>query len=256
MALLKKVLQVVFEMASCSRQDVPSEVGGIPDHHNLLLSLKSPTSRLFPRRHIAINSCEVLIRSMLLRAQYGGMKCDVRMLHSYAVTWLRRFRAMVVPSYTLDAFALDLPSRSIFWWDLPRILHENARQKSAGLVTSAIVCVGGLPKLNLADVCHAGIDFHCSSVVENLMSRREVLSSLREWLAPPKDRDPHAWMAGQIKCMIWKYSSGINHRRMLLSGAGADDMDVDDPNLKAVWENVIRSSFECYTKKFVADRLS
>lgn len=256
MGLLKKVLQVVFEMASCARQDNPSEVGGIDksDHHNLRLSLKSPTSRLFPRRHTAINSCEVLIRSMLLRAQYGGMKCDVRMLHSYAMTWLKRFRSMVVSSSALDALALDLPSRPIFWWDIPGILHENAREKSAGLVTSAIVCVGGLPKLTLADVCHAGIDFHCSSVVGHLVSQREVISSL--WLAPPKDRDRHEWMAGQIKSMIWKYSSGINHRRMLLSGAGADDMNVDDPNLKAVWENVIRSSFECYTKKFVVDRLA
>jgi hypothetical protein len=260
MALLKKVLQVVFELASCARQDIPSEVGRIDksDNHNLpmCLSLKSPTSKLLPHRHMSINSCEVLIRSMLLRAQYGGMKCDVQMLHSYATIWLKRFRSMVVSSSALDALALNLTSRPIYWWDLPGILHEKAGEKSAELVTSAIVCAGGLPKLNFADVCHAGIDFHCSSVVEHLLSQKVLFSSLRERLAAPKDEDPYVWMAGQIKSMIWKYSSGINHRRILLFGTGEANMNMDDPNLKVVWENVVRSSFECYTKKFVMDRLA
>ena len=141
----------------------------------------------------------------------------------------------------------------IYWWDIPGILHVKAREKSAELVTSAIVCLGGLPKLYLADVCCAGIDFHCSGVVEHLLSRSEVFSPLRERLAPPKEEDPRAWMAGQLKSMIWNHSSGINHRRPLFV---TDNRNMDVPLLKAAWENVVRSSFDCYTKKLVMDRLA
>ena len=248
---------MVFELASCARQDDPSGDEGIDkfDNHKLptYLSLKTPTSQLFPRQHPSIIPCDVFVRSMLLRAQYGGMKCDVQMLHSYATIWLKRFRSMVVSSSALDALALNLTSRPIYWWDLPGILHEKAREKSAELVTSAIVCPGGLPKLNLADVCCAGIDFHCSSVVEHLLSQSEVFSSLHKRLASPKDEDPQVWISGQLKSMIWNYSSGINHRRLLFE---ADDKNMDAPNLKAVWENVVRSSFDSYTKKFVMVRLA
>lgn len=257
MSLLKRVMQVVFELASCARQDDPSGDEGMDksDNHKLpaYLSLKTPTSQLFPHRHPSVNPCDMLIRSMLLRAQYGGMKCDVQMLHTYAITWLKRFRSIVVPAAALAALASESTSRPVNWWDLPRILHEKAREKSAELVTSAIVCRGGLPKLNPADVCSAGIDFHCSSVVEHLLSQSEVFSPLRERLAPPKDVDPHVWMSGKLKSMIWNYSSGINHRRLLFE---AGDKNMDAPNLKAVWENVVRSYFDSYTKKFVMDRLA
>jgi hypothetical protein len=257
MSLLKRVMQVVFELASCARQDDPSGVEGIEKFDTpklpTYLSLKTPTSQLFPRRHPSVDSCDVFIRSMLLHAQYGGMKCDVQMLHSYAVTWLQRFRTMVVPADALAVLASESSSRPIYWWDIPGILHVKAREKSAELVTSAIVCLGGLPKLYLADVCCAGIDFHCSGVVEHLLSRSEVFSPLRERLAPPKEEDPRAWMAGQLKSMIWNHSSGINHRRPLFV---TDSRNMDVPLLKAAWENVVRSSFDCYTKKFVMDRLA
>ena len=257
MSLLKRVMQVVFELASCARQDDPSGVEGndkfdtpkLPTY----LSLKTPTSQLFPRRHPSVDSCDVFIRSMLLRAQYGGMKCDVQMLHSYAVTWLKRFRTMVVPANALAVLASESSSRPINWWDLPGILHAKAREKSAELVTSDIVCLGGLPKLNFTDVCCAGIDFHCSAVVEHLLSRSEVFPSLSERLAPPKEEDSRVWMAGQLKSMIWNHSSGINHRQLLFE---TDNRNMDAPLLKAAWENVVRSFFDCYTKKFVMDRLA
>ena len=35
--------------------------------------------------------CIVTVKSMLLRAKYGGMMCDVTMLHEYAELWTRRF---------------------------------------------------------------------------------------------------------------------------------------------------------------------
>ncbi len=247
---------MIFELASCARQDDPSGDEGIdkfdtpklPTH----LSLKTTTLQLFPRRHPSVDSCDVFIRSMLLRAQYGGMKCDVQMFHSYAVTWLKRFRSMVVPGDALALSAAESSSRPIYWWDLPRILHVKSCEKSAELVTSAFV-LGGLPKLNFTDVCCAGIDFHCSGVVEHLLSRNEVFTSLRERLAPTKEGDPRAWMAGQLKSMIWNYSSGINHRRLLFE---TDSKNMEAPLLKAAWENVVRSSFDSYTKKFVMDRLA
>ena len=258
MPLLKRALQIIFKVASCPRQDIlPGNGSSLePDDHKLppSLSLKTPTAQLFPDQQPSTNACEVFVRSMLLRAQYGGMKCDVQMLHSFAITWLKRFQSVNVPT-SFACSASESALQPMCWLDFPRILHEKAREKSEELVTSTIVCPGGLLKLNPTDVCSAGIDFHCSSVVEYLLSQRGLYASLCEQLAQPKngnevaDRDR---ISGQLKSLIWNYSSGINHRRSF----GVEKKNMGDSISRAVWNEVLKSPFDDYTRKFVRDRLS
>lgn len=250
--LLQRVLQIVFEVASCPRQDVladcitGTDVNKLPSN----LSLKTPMAHLFPEPQA--NACEVLIRSMLLRAQYGGMKCDVQMLHSFAVTWLKRFNTMTVPS-SLASVAPGLEC----WCVFPAVLNEKAREKSEEIVTSQIACPGGLSKLSLGDVCAVGIDFHCSSVVEYLLSLPGMQAHLCERLASPtensnKDAAGRDWIAGKLKGLIWHYSSGINHRRSLFEAEKKED---EDSVSKAVWTHVLKEPFNDYTKRFVRDRI-
>ena len=193
---------------------------------------------------------------MLLRAQYGGMKCDVQMLHSFASVWLRRFQSVNIPTSLARSICSETAkSQHVCWIDLPKILHAKARQKSEETVTSNIICTGGLQQLSSTDVCSAGIDFHCSSVVDNMLSQRELYISLSERLARLDigkqvlvDRD---FISGQLKSMIWNFSSGINHRRSLL-----ENKDNQESNTKEIWNDIVKAPFDRYTKQFVKDRLA
>ena len=274
--LILRVMQIVFEIASCPRQDA------VPESETLQhdgaqempysISLSTPSLQLFPK-HLS-SSCETFIRSMMLRAQYGGMACDVNMLHSFSMLWLMRFRSGLVPDEVEIPFTtnkdkvvskesggtkLSLPTTSIYWWEYPELLHMKAREHSEKLVTSKIVSPGGVKHLNMTDVCSAGIDFHCSSVVETLISQPTLIISLREKLAPMEkagtemERD---WLSRQVKHCIWNYSSGINHRRPIFS---VDDLNrsshKEESVLKAVWNDILKAPFHEYTKNFVRERI-
>ena len=252
-------------MASCARQDQCDEEESIKQQsdakHPVSLSLKTPTDELFPDTKQStkrINSCEVIIRSMLLRALYGGMRCDVDMLHSYVITWLRRFQLVSVPtSLERSLSTAETTLQSISWFDVPQLLHSKARAQSEELITSKLICSNGIPKLTAMDVSSAGIDFHCSNVVEHLLSQRELYIALSERLAKLKsiqvvaDRE---WISDQLKSMIWNFSSGVNHRRLLLESRSSNK--VNDTEMKAIWNEVVKQSFDIFTKKFVRDRLA
>ena len=262
-SLMVRVFQIVFEMASCPRRDECSEqiIGKIQEDTMLSsFSLTTPASQLFPSdnlitQHSAMSKCETLIRSMLLRAQYGGMACDVTMLHSYASLWLQRYQSRdFVPVKIVSGLPtskiLNDDKKTIHMRDLPRILHGPSREKSEELITHQLVTPGGLAKLTEADVCMAGIDFHCSPVVESLLSQTHVYASLCEKLSS-NDRE---LIASQVKSCIWNYSSGVNRRRTLVEIPG--ETTPGEETLKAVWETILKSPFDEFTKKFVRQRLA
>ena len=186
---------------------------------------------------------------MLLRAQYGGMACDVNMLQSYSSLWLRRFQTTdFVPQHIVSSLPKSKQENAIHVQDIPHILHEPSREKSRQLITLDMVSPGGLIKLNEGDICCAGIDFHCSPVVDTLLSLKHVHSSLRQKLSSD-DRD---WIASQVKACIWNNSSGVN-RRSPLDGRPVERKQ--DALLKAVWNDILRVPYNDFTKTFVRQRL-
>lgn len=262
MSLMVRVFQIVFEMASCPRRDEYSDCETKGDTWDCLLasiSLTTPSSQLFPSslavEQTVINKYETLVRTMLLRAQYGGMSFDVSMLHSYSVLWLKRFQSQ--DSLPIDTMSI-LPKSKLFdgkekmirMGDVPQILHESSRQQSSKLVTHSIISSGGLDRLTEADICSAGIDFHCSPVVDNLLSQGHLYSLLCERLST-NNRD---CIANQVKSAIWNHSSGINRRRTLNDKHTNDKQE--DSMLKAVWDDILKVPFKEFTEKFVRQRLS
>lgn len=274
--LIVRVLQIVFEMASCPWQD------GIEEHSNddcsgsqmkdrigsgsgddskpTSFSLSSSSSTLFPtqqqKEQSTVNALEITtIRAMLLRAQYGGMKCDVDMLHSFSKIWLHRFRgAYAVPTTIASTSALST-NDDLNWNCIPSLIHAKARQESQRFVTTSMINTPVVVALTTNDVCPAGIDFHCSQVVEHLLSRPDVYSCLCERLnplLPPKSVSNRDWITSKVKTLIWNYSSGINRRRSLMRSTKQSDCD---SILKRIWDDVLSLPFDDYVKKFVKDRL-
>lgn len=273
--LIVRVLQIVFEMASCPWQDVIAEHSnddssgsptkdstcsiesgsGNKDNTPTSFSLSSSSSTLFPRQQhkeqTSTKVCETMIRAMLLRAQYGGMKCDVDMLHSFAKIWLQRFHGVHAVPTTIGPNSSI--SDKLSWNCIPFFIHSNARQQSQTLVTMSMFnSPGGVVALTTNDVCPAGIDFHCSQVVEHLLSRPYVYSCVCERLKPPNSEINRDWIASKVKQCIWNYSSGVNRRRTLIGSAKQSDCA---SVLKGLWDDVLTSPFDDYVNKFVKDRL-
>ena len=264
--LIVRVLQVVFEMASCPWQDSTIQESAHPVDCNdrssdsdinsiTLFSLASSSSAMCPSRQHEEQSTEItVIRAMLLRAQYGGMKCDVDMLHEFSKTWLLRFNGYhvipTIPKLTSSS------TEELNWNDIPTIIHAKTRQQSERLVTMSVFdSTAGIAALTTNDVCPAGIDFHCSQVVEHLLSRTHVYSCLCEKLKPelpPKSDINRDWIASKVKQCIWNYSSGVNRRRPLIDLKEKSD---HDSVLKRLWDDVLSRPFDEYTKNFVKDRL-
>jgi hypothetical protein len=274
--LIVRVMQIVFEMAACPLKDSSEQLEdasltksitdkGTDNIDNQLttttsFSLCSSSSDLFPTQQHQDDSrgkeCEATIRSMLLRAQYGGMKCDVDMLHDFAKLWLQRFNNETnpVPNSILGTSS----TKDLKWMDVPRIIHTKAREQSEKLVTMNIFNpTGVVVALNTNDVCPAGIDFHCSPVVDHLLSRPTLSDCLCKRLKPlasstNSETMYRDWIAGKVKQCIWNYSSGVNRRRPMIGSTHKRDCD---NILKKVWDDILSSPFDDYVKKFVKDRL-
>lgn len=273
--LILRVLQVVFEIASCPWQDVIAEQSSEDYSASLMkdrvesdndnddnkptsFSLSSSSSTLFPTKQHKVKTMDnafetTMIRAMLLRAQYGGMKCDVDMLHSFSKTWMQRFNGEhAVPTTIASTCPSDAPSPStndLKWKCIPSLIHAKARQRSQSLISCGIVA------LTTNDVCPAGIDFHCSPVVDHLLSRPDLYSCLCERLKsllPPNCVMNRDWITSKVKMLIWNYSSGVNRRRSQMGSPKKSDRD---SVLKQLWDDVLSSPFEDYVKKFVKDRL-
>jgi hypothetical protein len=121
LSLLKRVLGIVFEMASCRWQDSlrlhnkrqPTSTSDDNNESNIdmeelqrqfltLSSLHKPKGanrksedndqrEEQPRTEVVLNDDELMVWSILMRGQYGGMAGDIRMLQGYAEMWHERF---------------------------------------------------------------------------------------------------------------------------------------------------------------------
>ena len=296
-SLITKLMQIVFEIASCPVQDSckgedhvdnvgeESLEGEAPSITQIHCSLSS-----FHRvgEDVRLNPSETLIWSTLLRVQYGGMRCDVTMLRRFADCWSGRFSHGRIPSNLLG----HLPASSSLseglasspstdaataakWEDVPHRIHEAARKQSAQRVPE--IANTGLMELVHSDLAIEGIDFHCSPVLNSMLSDKEFvqlcLSRLKTItdnghklgqspLPPNHEQDKQlSWLEGVLKSCMWNYSSGVNFRRSLqVSPIGgtleSNHMVVKEDALKLFWDEVVSGRAKAYMKRYIQQRLA
>mmetsp|Transcript_12684 Transcript_12684/g.29985 ORF Transcript_12684/g.29985 Transcript_12684/m.29985 type:complete len:528 (+) Transcript_12684:237-1820(+) len=238
--ILNRLLEIVYEVASCPLKDfLNKDIDCSSDSFSLSLNL--PSSALSPNEKPGEE--EVVVRSMLLRAQYGGMSCDIDMMLRFARIWRNRF---------VDA--RSKPPTSLLcdqWQDVPQFIHEQARRDSHNVVASAL-SAGNISMLCVGDLCIEGIDFHCSSVVDFLLGRKGLPEAMKERLAGSHDSQ---WLKGQIKRLIWNHSSGVNHRKPLGGEEKSQRTTACDPT-EDIWDDVLKPDFEKYCSNFILNRLA
>jgi len=296
-------------------------------------------------------NCSLMIKTMLLRVKYGGMKCDMVMLVKYAELWLQRFRADIddddgkdlnntsIPLKKTDADADfgDSPSNSsegvclaktahvtnkhtsttttfssssscttdvlpqsplpppprclntTAWMEVSHAIHAKAKEQSKTLIEANITPSprgGLLDALELKDLSLAGVDFHCSSILEDVVANTTVFSAARQILLANNDdtattktqnntnsqssmRYDREWVVNKLKASMWKYSSGINLKRKFIDSDkydreqqqqqqqdDDDDVTNEDKATKQVWDDVISPKVNAFAQRFLSSRLA
>lgn len=238
--LITKVLQIVHEVASCPWSDCLTWSSNENRGNTEVTTVNSVSPK-----------CELILRSISLRAKYGGMVGDVKMLKLYEKLWNHRFQELrFVPSNMLKQVGIP---KTLDWGDLPLKLHERLQEQSKAPVSTLVH--QGLFRLEFKDVCVEGVDFHCSSVLDQLISHQQLFHSCIDFLSRDGLHIPgnqHEWLMEILRQCMWNYSSGVNHRR---SFSGENVIKDDDTNMKCFWQELIAPMAQEYMKRYIKERL-
>jgi len=276
--LILRLLGIVYEVAACQWSDA------LPDGVNSETSSAPTLSSIFDDDEPEIptgfagsdgdTSGRLVIWSILARADYGGMKGDICMLHQYASLWRRRFReavpasvaSRIASSMTVDTDRSDGMEMSkvslIPWLELPTRIHSRAHCQSIERVHPLFT--QGLRKLSIDDICVEGVDFHCSRIVEHLSSLpaagicRDMLLLAGNGQHSGEDGN-NITLDWFLKHCMWHFSSGVNRRQPLLpeedamSCAGNEDDDA--PGYEALWKQLMAKEALDFQTNYIRQRL-
>lgn len=126
------------------------------------------------------DKANALIRSMKIRAAYGGTWDDKGMLWKYADLWADRF--LTNEDYWFKKFDEIYPER------------EQVDISKIGVIEKS-------------DIISEAIDFHCSSIIDDLADNKEVIRQI-DLIFKDLDKDPK----NILRELIWHFRSKLNNR--------------------------------------------
>jgi len=298
-ALFTIVMRIVYEIASCPWSDrLPSDEDEEVTERNvdsttemdseLTLSSLGDVEPL-PDGFAATDDGgrTAMLWAILARKEYGGMKCDIRMLDRYGCLWRRRFQQSVPedvaarilprespgPSNSTSVTSNDDKSErecsSVPWVHVPARIHARAKAQSLERVDP--LCARGLDRLCVEDVCAEGVDFHCSSVVDHLLSLplagicADLLHLSGHETVPTSPGDRRSYLEKLFKHCMWHFSSGANRRQPLLPVdaeeeeervQGDDDAKRKRKRYEDLWHDLLAGEATAFQTNYVLERLA
>jgi hypothetical protein len=199
---------------------------------------------------------------MLARAEYGGMKGDVRMLHEFARVWHARLETGGAVNAKVRERLLGSTSNTptTTWEQIPFCIYEKAREQS--LLRVPDLCARGMDRLALVDITLEGIDFHCSPVLSHLLSDVQMTGLCLDLLLlskPPQEipatrEDKLTWLESIFKTCMWQYSSGVNHRQPLVPTPDAKQQKSKE--YSALWNELASYEAKKFQLAYVQQRLA
>jgi hypothetical protein len=143
-----------------------------------------------------------LVRSILLRASFGGMEGDVKMLKGYVSYWTARFQGRCDPPPTSTLPSSPSPS----WLAYLKGIFSSLPAPPPQLISP---CTIG--PLRLGDVPLSSIDFHVSNVIDKMMEDQRVISKAREITRGCWGEEGDAEAC--LRSAMWLFRSSLNVRR-------------------------------------------
>ncbi len=230
-------------------------------------TLQPHLSREFTR--LPHSMAATICRCLSYRADYGGMKGDVQMMYRACSLWYKRFSVGISNSHhhltktyrsvppisgKHTPFAYIDPEFLLMWKSDPYLAFMIDEMDGFGAPSELIDALrrhiegrglDGLPILrSLEDTVPAGIDFHCSSILDDCLSDL-CLHSKVETLLQSKNRDD---IMNEIRSAMWNFRSGVNTR------CEPSSILHDGPLCQA-WA-AIEPSVEAYAASFISKRLA
>eukprot|EP01084_Bolivina_argentea_P068011 123762_1 len=194
---------------------------------------------------------QLLIRTMLIRASYGGMKCDVAMLRGYACIWYNRFFGQnKYYNKRLETLCIKNDIKKEIYngsvneseIEMKCMVNENnwlgfldklEERYSNGL------CVEMRDILGICDgdLILSAVDFHCSNLLNVLCNKNngKCYQIINEYLNKNNSVNLIKWrnnIEGLLKLVIWEFRSSSTNKIGLL-------MNEEKPvYLVELWEKI------------------
>ncbi|CAJ1961972.1 unnamed protein product [Cylindrotheca closterium] len=271
--MMTRLFRAVFEIASCPWQDnldIPKASDDDPKHISLTAVTEIVIGEDMEENKVFQTECDLLLRSILLRHKYGGMGCDMRMLQRCAMSWKYRFTKEKLMNSQLAQACLPKycsenssggTTLSISWSQVPKLLHPMERSSKAVLP----LLVRPLPYLKYSDATPAGVDFHCSNVLDMPLYNINMQSQIQE-LYHGSSETPIKLLSVQeisaiLKKACWEHCSGTNYRRTFrqaLTPKSANQADTiqdkEKERIKRVWD-FVSPNVQKFSQEYLAQRL-
>ena len=140
---------------------------------------------------------------------------------------------------------------------------EKAREHSVNRIDRLIG--EGLQLLTFNDITTEGVDFHCSSVLDFVLSdtstQARLSASLRDASKrgivkplPQEASDSRAWLENVLMEMIWTFSAGLNLRLPLTSHS--EEMAPNEKEAKEIWKDAVLPRTKFFAENYVRQRLA
>jgi hypothetical protein len=255
-----RLFQVVYEISACRWKDplLPSSVPLIDMSEAGNKHLSGSDAASAPA-----SIPELLVWSLLVRAEYGGMKCDIEMLHRYASLWQGRFSRTARGSMSQGADESRIADESVTAnrassHNSPFEVYRPLRCESSARVQPLVQA--GLQQLRFEDVPLEGVDFHCSPIVDALLADTEWSAMCQDILTLTSfSRDPEPQsLADTLRDCIWDHSSGVNHRlawQEVCLRDGPPRQLPEKPNAN-LWRELVAPRVRAFQEQFIRDRLA
>eukprot|EP01094_Clydonella_sp_ATCC50884_P020851 TRINITY_DN4425_c0_g1_i3.p1 TRINITY_DN4425_c0_g1~~TRINITY_DN4425_c0_g1_i3.p1 ORF type:complete len:1491 (+),score=173.74 TRINITY_DN4425_c0_g1_i3:926-5398(+) len=239
--VVNTLLRIVFELASVNVRDpVPPDLPprSVPCLGSLSLSNADENA---------------LIKSLIARAAFGGMKCDVQLLHTMANVWCDRFEGRgrdppvithgIVPYLQNDG---DVRSRSP-WLSYLHDLYSPCARDSGNIVHENV------GPLQPGDIPLAAIDFHCSPMMGHLFKREGqvrmvIFEHMNRFFKKQRTQED---VEGLVKRMVWYFSSSRNNKALLFDVPEHSPKELDEiQRLQPLWQQ-LQKVVESFAKHYI-----
>jgi len=211
-------LSIVYQLAACSKRD---PLSSSDEEFDDLPSIELINS--LPPLEAS------LLKSIFARACFGGMQGDVRMLKKYVSLWYARFSGEI-----------PVPTNST-WRDLLVSIYSEIETPVS---LENVGCI--LPD----DCVLSGVDFHCSNIIDLLLSKRATSEYITNYLQ--SHFGPEVSVRNKLEAMMWTFRSSINNKVPIYSDAASEEHDSKLSDLYSKFSAEIdRIAFEILHHKLV-----
>lgn len=184
-----------------------------------------------------------LIKSILARAAFGGMKGDILMLCKVSHLWLHRFSSYnvssppLLPELTVQQLNglpyLDpsiCPSSCSNWF---RFL-TNAFKKATPARSYDFVSVGPVTK---DDLVLSAVDHHCSPIVDQLLTQSPMAAICEQHVKHIFGHQQVEHIQEHVKNLVWIFRSSTNVKQTVCREKHKEE-EQNREKLKDLWQTV------------------